>query len=136
MLKLIQTDWGKFDLAFDDPAAVDADAAVATLVYAVLFTDAAGPVERVGDTWSRRGWWADDTAGAGLWHVRRQPLTDAARREAEHMIRQALIERSAALSEVSVSLVQSSDAAGNVSSVLVDVAGFHNGRKFAIKAAL
>lgn len=136
MLKLIQTDWGKFDLAFDDPAAADADAAVATLVYAVLFTDAAGPVERVGDVWSRRGWWADEAAGTGLWHVRRQPLTDAARREAEHMIRQALIERSAALSEVSVSLVQSSDAAGNVSSVLVDVTGLHNGRKFAIKAAL
>nr|VFK58500.1 MAG: Phage protein GP46 [Candidatus Kentron sp. TUN]VFK61620.1 MAG: Phage protein GP46 [Candidatus Kentron sp. TUN]VFK67360.1 MAG: Phage protein GP46 [Candidatus Kentron sp. TUN] len=81
MLKLIQTDCGVFDLASDD-AMDDANAAAATLIFAALFTDAESPTSRVTDSYDRRGWWADAEAGTGLWHVRRQPLDDAARREA------------------------------------------------------
>lgn len=136
MLNLVQTDWGKFDLAFDDPAAADANAAVATLIYAVLFTDAAGPADRVGDAWSRRGWWADDAAGTGLWHVRRQALTDTARREAQNMVRTALLKRSAALADLTVDIEQTTDGAGNISSVVLAIAGTHNGRKFAIRTPL
>ena len=47
MLKLVQTDWGRFDLAVDDPAQADADAAAATLVFGVLYTDAEAPAGRV-----------------------------------------------------------------------------------------
>jgi phage gp46-like protein len=73
MLKIVQTDLGVFDLAFDDPALNDEDAAVATLVYVAFFTDAEAPVDREPDRYNRRGWWADPAKGSGLWHVRRQP---------------------------------------------------------------
>ena len=136
MLKLVQTDWGKFDLAFDDPAAGDADAAVATLVYAVLFTDAEAPTDRVDDSYDRRGYWDDPSAGTGLWYVRRQPLNSAARREALDMVRTALMSQTTALTDVEVQETSSTDAAGNVSSVFLEVTGFHNGRKFIVKAPL
>lgn len=133
MLKLVQTDWGVFDLAFDDPALDDADAAVATLVYAVLFTDAEAPEARVPDGYERRGWWADPQAGSGLWHVRRQPLGSAARREAISMVRTALATRAPGLTDVSVS---EEVAPGNVSSVMLAVGGQHNGRKFIVRVPL
>lgn len=136
MLKLIQTDWGVFDLVFDDPAQGDADAAAATLVYGVLFTDAEAPAGRVDDSFDRRGWWADPEAGSGLWHVRRQPLNSSARREALAMIHTALTKRAPALSDVEVQEVTLPDPAGNVSSVFLEVTGFHNGRKFIVKAPL
>lgn len=136
MLKLVQTDWGKFDLAFDDPADDDADAAVATLVYAVLFTDAEAPTDRVDDSYDRRGYWDDPSAGTGLWYVRRQPLNSAARREALDMVRTALMSQTTALTDVEVQETSSTDAAGNVSSVFLEVTGFHNGRKFIVKAPL
>lgn len=134
MLKLVQTDWGRFDLAFDDPALSDADSAVATLVYAVLFTDSEAPATRVAESFDRRGWWADPVAGSGLWHVRRQPLNSSARREALDMIRSALSTRAPALEGVEVREVPQS--AGNTSSVLLEVSGLHNGRKFIVRAPL
>lgn len=136
MLKLVQTDWGRFDLALDDPAQDDAEAAAATLVYAVLYTDAEAPAGRVDDGFDRRGWWADPQAGSGLWHVRRQPLNSAARREALDMVRTALTTRSPALSSIEVQEVTQDDPAGNVSSVSLEVTGFHNGRKFIVRAPL
>ncbi|XLV71476.1 phage GP46 family protein [Ralstonia syzygii subsp. celebesensis] len=133
MLKLIQTDWGKFDVALDDPALADADAAAATLVYAVLFTDVEAPNGVVEDTYDRRGWYEDTEAGTGLWYVRRQPLNSAARREAINMIRRVLMAQSPALTDVAVEEV-TTEAAGNVSSVVLKVSGFHNGRKFIVRA--
>lgn len=135
MLKLVQTDWGQFDLAFDDPAA-DADAATATLVYAVLFTDAEAPAGRVPDAFDRGGWWADPPAGSGLWYVRRQPLNSPARREALAMVRTALTTKASALTDIDVREASLPAAAGNVSSVVLEVTGFHNGRKFIVKAPL
>lgn len=133
MLKLLQIDNGVFDLAFDDPADGDADAAVATLVYAVLFTDAEAPEARVPDGYERRGWWADPQAGSGIWHVRRQPLGSAARREALDMVRTALQTRAPGLTDISVSEIA---PAGNVSSVFLTIAGKHNGRQFTVRTAL
>lgn len=122
-----------FDLALDDPALDDADAAVATLIYAELFTDAEAPSGRVDDAYDRRGWWYDPQAGSGLWHVRRQALTAAARREALDIFRTRLMTRDPAFADVEVSEIV---AAGNVSSVAVEVSGFHNGRSFVVKAPL
>lgn len=135
MLKLVQTDWGVFDLEVDDPANSDADAAVATLVYATLYTDAEAPLDRVDDSYDRRGWYADSTAGSGLWHVRRQALSDNARREALSMVRTALM-RSSAITDLDVNEITPDDATGSVSSVFIEVTGFHNGRKFLVRAPL
>lgn len=134
MLKLVQIDNGVFDLVFDDPALADADAAVATLVYAVLFTDAEAPVDREPDRFSRRGWWADPQAGSGIWHVRRQPLGSSARREALAMVQSGLMRRSPGLSEVIVT--ERVVPTGNVSSVFLEIAGLHNGRKFILGVPL
>lgn len=136
MLKLVQTDWGRFDLAYDDPAADDAAAAVATVVYATLFTDAEAPPSRELDSYQRRGWWADSAAGTGLWHVRRQPLGDAARAETLAMIRRALADTEPALTGVVVEDASGPAASGNVSSMVVTVSGFHNGRQFLVKVPL
>lgn len=133
MLKLVQTDWGVFDLAFDDAAVADDDAAVATVVYATIGTDAEAPASREPDTYLRRGWWADSAAGCGLWHVRRQPLGSAARRESLAMIKAALAKADPALTDIEVSEV--SDA-GNVSSVVMAISGRHNGRQFLLKVPL
>lgn len=132
MLKLVQLDNGVFDLAFDDPAHPDEDAAVATLVYAVLFSDAEAPASRVPDRHERRGWWADPAKGSGLWHVRGQPLGSAARRETLAMIATALTGHG--LTAVQVS--ELAGTAGNVSSVLLQVTGQHNGRNFIVKVPL
>ncbi|QSB03465.1 phage GP46 family protein [Methylomonas sp. BW4-1] len=131
MLKLVQIDIGVFDLQFDDPALNDTQAAIETLVYAVLFTDAEAPASRVPDRYERRGWWADPEAGTGIWHVRRQGLSDAARREALSMVEQALLDHG--LTEVSVS---EQAGAGNVSSVFMIITGLHNGRIFNMSVPL
>lgn len=136
MLKLVQTDWGQFDLAIDDPASAEVDTAAATLVFGVLYTDAEAPASRVADPFDRRGWYADPQAGSGLWHVRRQPLNSAARQEALALVRAALTVRAPALTGVEVQQVTLPEPAGNVSSVFLEVSGFHNGRKFIVKAPL
>ena len=132
MLKLVQIDNGVFDLAFDDPALNDAAATVETLVYAVLFTDAEAPLARVPDRFERRGWWAKPAAGSGLWHVRRQPLGSAARRETLSMISNALSQHG--LSQVQIT--EPSGVSGNVSSVFLNITGLHNDRQFIVKVPL
>ena len=129
MLKLIQTDWQRFDLALD--AGDDDNAAVATLVYALLFTDQEAPDSRVNDPFDRRGWYKNPNAGSGLWHVRRQPLTPAARQEAIHHIQRAL-SQAPALSDI----VVEETSQGNVSGVAVSISGKHNGRQFVLKVPL
>jgi hypothetical protein len=134
MLKLVQIDNGVFDLAFDDPALADEAAAVETLVYGVLFTDAEAPADRVADRYDRRGWWADPAKGSGLWHVRRQPLGSAARRETLAMITTVLSGRDPGL--IGIEVTEQAGSAGNVSSVFLQVAGKHNGRQFVVKVPL
>lgn len=134
MLKLVQIDNGVFDLVFDDPVLDDADAAIQTLVYAVLFTDAEAPESRVSNRYERRGWWADPNAGTGIWHVRRQPLGSAARLEALTMVKQALQSHSPALTDVVVT--EQVVPSGNVSSVFLSISGVHNGRKFSLSMPL
>lgn len=129
MLKLIQTDNAVFDLVFDD--ASDDDAAIQTLVYTVLFTDAEAPESRVVDRYDRRGWWAGPEAGSGLWHVRRQALTDSARREALSMVEQVLL----AHGVTSVSVTEQ-PVAGSVSSLFMRISGVHNGRTFNMSVPL
>ena len=136
MLKLVQIDWGRFDLVVDDPAQADAEAAAATLVFGVLYTDAEAPASRADDSFDRRGWYADPEAGSGLWHVRRQPLNSNARREALFMVRTALTTRAPALTDIEVQEVALPEPAGNISSVFLEVTGLHNGRKFIVRAPL
>ena len=132
MLKLVQIDNGVFDLVYDDTLIVEGeDAAIQTLVYAVLFTDQEAPERRVPDRYERRGWWADPAAGTGIWHVRRQGLSDAARREALSMVEQALLDHG--LTEVSVS---EQAVAGSVSSLFMQISGLHNGRQFNLSVPL
>ncbi len=136
MLKLVQTNNGVFDLAFDDPALNDTDAKVATLIYAALFTDQEAPEGRVVDRYERRGWWNDPQAGTGLWYVRRQPLSSAARREALDMVRDALTAREAALQQVEVEEIEHPGSSGSVSSVFLRFSGFHNGEKLIVEMPL
>ncbi|MDR2188957.1 MAG: phage GP46 family protein [Azonexus sp.] len=133
MLKLIQTAWGQFDLALDDGSP---EAAVETAIYAILFTDARAPADRVPDTYDRRGWYADESAGSGLWHVRRQALTGAARREAIAMIQTALLARAPAFANIEVSDATPPGDAGSISRLTVNITGQHNGRSFALRVPL
>ncbi|MBS3953062.1 MAG: phage GP46 family protein [Methylomicrobium sp.] len=130
MLKLIQIDNSVFDLVFDETSADDA--AIQTVVYAVLFTDAEAPESRVPDRFDRRGWWAEPEAGTGIWHVRRQPLSQSARREALFMIEQALLDHGV----TAVSVTEDPVVAGNVSGVFVRISGLHNGRQFNVSVPL
>jgi phage gp46-like protein len=136
MLKLIQTAPCEFDLALDDPADNDANAAAATAVIAILFTDAQAPLRRVDEPWDRRGWYSDPQAGSGLWHVRRQPLTAAARLEAIALIERALARAAPALKDVAVCEAAPTCPAGNISSLTVEITGSHNGRKFLMRVPL
>lgn len=136
MLKLVQIDNGVFDLAPEDPNATEdeaAQAAAETLVYAVLFTDQVAPAGRVADPFDQRGWWHDETRGVGLWYVRRQALGDKARNESLIMIKRALEDKSNALSDITVT--DATDAR-NVSSVILQITGQHNGRQFIMKTSL
>jgi phage gp46-like protein len=133
MLKLIQTDNGVFDLAFDDPALQDEQSVLETLVYATLFTDQIAPAGRVADPFNQRGWWHDPQRGTGLWYVRWQALSKSARKEAINMVKRALEAKVDALTEITVTDIT---AARNVSSVTLEISGKHNGRKFTMRAAL
>ncbi len=133
MLKLVQIDNGVFDIAFADPALPDDAAIVETLVYATLFTDQIIPLDRVTDPFDRRGWWHDADRGTGIWYVRRQALSSAARREALNMVQQALLAKSPALTDIVVTDLTSPR---NVSSVALEISGQHNGYKFTMRASL
>lgn len=130
-LRLVQINNGRFDLALYDPALGDGPA-VETLVYAVLFTDAEAPVKREPDRYLRRGWWADAEAGSGLWHVRRQPLGSAARREAIEMVRDAL----EAHGITGVDVQEAAGFASGVSSLVLNITGFYAGRQFVLDVPL
>lgn len=136
MLKLVQIDNGVFDLAPEDPNATEdeaAQAAVETLVYAVLFTDQIAPEGRVADPFDQRGWWHDKDRGTGLWYVRRQALGSKARQEAINMVQRALEAKSEALADI---LITDVTKAGSVSSVILNISGVHNGRKFNLRSQL
>jgi len=136
MLKLVQLDNGVFDLAPEDQNATEdeaAQAAAETLVYAILFTDQIAPEDRVADSFDQRGWWHDETRGVGLWYVRRQALGDKARNESLNMIKRALEDKSNALTDITVT--DTTDAR-NVSSVILQITGQHNGRQFIMKTSL
>jgi len=136
MLKLVQIDNGVFDLAPEDQNATEdeaAQAAAETLVYAVLFTDQIAPEGRVDNPFDQRGWWYDEMRGVGLWYVRWQALGDKARNESLNMIKRALEDKSNALSDI---VVTDTTDAGNVSSVILQITGKHNGRQFIIKTSL
>jgi len=136
MLKLVQIDNGVFDLAPEDPNATEdeaAQAAAETLVYAVLYTDQVAPAGRVADPFDQRGWWHDETRGVGLWYVRRQALGEKARNESLIMIKRALEDKSNALSDITVTDITD---ARNVSSVILQITGQHNGRQFIMKVPL
>ncbi|MDO9233024.1 MAG: phage GP46 family protein [Methylotenera sp.] len=136
MLKLIQTDNGVFDLAHEDPNATEDEAeqtALETLVNATLHTDQIAPEGRVADQFDQRGWWYDKDRGTGLWYVRRQALGSKARQEAINMVRRALEAKSEALSDI---VITDLTEAGNVSSVILNISGVHNGRKFNLRSQL
>lgn len=132
MLRLVQIDNGRFDLAFADTTATDNMDDVETIVYAALFTDQEAPDTRIDDRYDRRGWWADSTAGSGLWHVRRQALTDTARAEALDMVRQTLEKRAVGLSDITVSMEDSV----NPDSLYLTITGTYRSRKFTLKVTL
>jgi phage gp46-like protein len=136
MLRLIQTAPCQFDLAPDGAAAGEPAAAAETLVYAILFTDAEAPRRRVADAWDQRGWYKSPQAGTGLWHVRRQPLTEAARREAVAMVSRALARAAPAISGLDVKEVVPASPADGVSSVLVQIAGSLGGYPFLVSVPL
>lgn len=75
MLKIVQTEWGVFDLAFDSTVPRDAEIAFATLVYTVLFTDAEADELKVPNRYERRGWWFDAEFGSLIWILRKQSLS-------------------------------------------------------------
>jgi phage gp46-like protein len=135
MLKLVQTDNGIFDLAFRE-ATDSEDVDVATLIYAVIFTDSKAPEAAEADAFNQRGWWANPLAGTGLWWIRRKPLTDEIRRDAENMIRDALLAHIPGLASVVVNPVISAQASGNVSRVMLNVTGQHNGHEFIVTVPL
>lgn len=130
-IKLVRYDDGSFDVALDDGS--DASDAAATVIYAVLLTDALAPAARVPDTFDARGWWSEPDAGTGLWHVRRQALDDAARAETIQMIQSALA-RESAFTNVAVEEDAASDR--NVSLLRLKISGQHNGRQFLIDFTL
>lgn len=140
MLHLVRTEINGqqvFDVAFDVglDATAAADAAAATLIYAALFTDARAPDALIGTRVmdSPRGWWADATAGSGLWHVRRQALSSAARADALDEVRTALQSKAPALTDV---VVRDVTDVRNVSVVALEMTGKHNGRAFSVGLTL
>lgn len=134
MLKLVQIDNGQFDLAYNDPVLLDDMAALEAHVYTVLFSDAEAPIARVQDRYERRGWWANPQEGSGLWHLRRQPLSVAARSETLAMIKAAVLRFGPGLTAVEVTEVPSS-AAYNAS-LFIQVSGYLNGNPFAVRPVI
>lgn len=127
---LRQIDNGVFDLEWFEVVEGDATRYVQTLVYAALFTDAEAPTAREPDRYLRRGWWRDAAAGSGLWHIRRQPLGSAARREAAEAVRTAL----EAHGLTGVVVAERSPA--GVSSVVLEVTGLYRDQPFLVSVPL
>lgn len=137
MLKIVQTDWNTFDLAYMDPETDDPTGELVTLIASILFVDAEAPADREPDRYQRRGWYDDPAAGSGLWYVRRQALTDDARREALAMVRDALTNQSGGtITDLDVSETIPSPGEGNVSHLYMRISGKHNGREFLFEVPL
>lgn len=130
MIKLKQLPNGGCDVEMDD--APGETGAVQTVVLALLFTDQRAPAEREPDAYARRGWWADPDSGTGLWHVRRQALTRAARLETVRIVQEAL-QREPALDAITVVDV---GPPGSISDLQLAVGGQHNGRQFLMDLTL
>lgn len=123
MLQIIQTAYGHFELAPISSTENKALAIAKSVVLTNLLTDQQAPADRVHDEFDRRGWWYDLTKGTGIWYVRRQALTDAARRETLRMIREGL-KNEPGMADVIVTDVSQQ---GNVSSLEVDIRGTYYG---------
>lgn len=123
MLKLIQTAYGQFDLALMEPKENISLAKAKTVVYATLFSDQIAPADRVEDPDDRRGWWQAPQDGTGIWYVRRQALTESAKRETIRMIREAL-RTTEGMADVVVTDITPQ---GNVSLLLLEISGVYDG---------
>ena len=122
MLKLIQTDYGVFDMVFDAEAMTCPLSAFSTLIYAILFTDAETDATQSPDRYERHGWWFDAAAGTTVWWLRQQPLSPAIRQSCIDTVTNALASHPA-LSAVTVSDMS---AAGNVSTVSLEISALYN----------
>lgn len=130
MLKLIQYEWGQFDIALVTPTEDALNAEIKTIVYAALFTDQRAAEGRVEDPFDQRGWFYDPARGSGLWYVRRQALSQGARVETANMVRRA-IEQMDGMTEVVVDQAAAS-ALGNISRVELEIGGRYHGRRFVV----
>lgn len=122
MLKLVEIETGLFDLAFDAAALSDPQTAFATVVYAILFTDAEASETQAPDRYQRRGWWFDSAAGTLVWWYRQQPLSKQTRLGVINNITNALNSHPA-LTEISVTDIS---PVGNVSSLTLSIAATYN----------
>ena len=122
MLKLIEIDNGQFDLVFDATAMANSQIAFTTLVYAILFTDAAANENQEPDRYQRRGWWFDNTAGSQIWWYRKQALSKDVRLAVINNITYALSSHPA-LSNVDVT---DKSSVGNVSCLTVSITAVYN----------
>lgn len=127
---LRQIDNGVFDLEWFEVVQGDDSRYVQTLVYAALFSDAEAPAAREPDRYQRRGWWRDPAAGCGLWHIRRQPLGSAARREAVELVREALERYGLA----GVHVAERGSA--GVSRVVLEVTGLYRDKPYLVSVPL
>lgn len=128
MLKLIQTQYGQFDLALINSLEDQAVAVTKTVVYGVLFTDTRAPDGRVPDPYDQRGWWQNPQAGSGLWYVRRQARSESAKRETVQLAQRALEAYEGMRDIVVTDLTES----GNVSSVEIDIRGYYYETPFSV----
>jgi phage gp46-like protein len=122
MLKIVQTEWEKFDLAFDDTVPRDAEIAFSTLVYTVLFTDAEADEIKVPDRYERRGWWFDAEFGSLIWILRKQALSNQTRSEVLSNVTNVLAMRP----ELSNVVVTDITPPRTVSSMLIAITALYN----------
>lgn len=132
MLKLVQTNWQEFDLAFDETASKNAEVDFASLIYAVLFTDAEASETYVSDRYERRGWWFDAEFGSLIWILRQQPLSAKTRQDTLNNITSALSSRS----ELSKVVVTDITPPGMVSSMQVSISAFYNDAQYYIELSI
>lgn len=128
MLKLVQTDWGVFDIDF--AGAQDGDAAAASLVWAALFTDALADADALPAGADRRGWWHESSLGSTLWALRGQALSDALRRQVLDEVRRTLATQKELLDVVVTEAQEPATTGRNVSLVYLNIVGKHNASSF------
>lgn len=131
MLKLVQTNWQEFDLAFDETA-LNAENQFASLIYAVLFTDAEASDFYVKDRYERRGWWFDVEFGSLIWILRQQPLSDKTRQAVLSNATSALSARPE-LSNVNVTDIT---PPRTVSSLKIGISALYNDAQYFIELSI